>query len=207
MEMKHGRNYKVSSLNVKIEKSELAKKLEEKLGITWNLYQQYPFDAGYDLRACENTSIVIEPNERETVGTGLYFQIDEPYWEIQIRPRSGLAHKNGIMIVNSPGTVDFAYRNEVKIILYNSGKESFIIHQGDRIAQACFRPVPQVFFEYVDSIDQTVILSNTNPWVQEEKIKKRNITKNKQPSTSLNEEDTESLIIKRGGGFGSSGIK
>ena len=133
-------------LNVKIEKSVLAQQLEQQLGITWDLQQQYPFDAGYDLRACESMPIVIEPNERETVGTGLYFQLDEPYWEIQIRPRSGLAHKNGIMIVNSPGTVDFAYRNEVKIILYNSGKESFIIHQGDRIAQACFRPVPQVFF-------------------------------------------------------------
>jgi len=197
----------VFRLNVKIEKSVLAQQLEQQLGITWDLQQQYPFDAGYDLRACESMPIVIEPNERETVGTGLYFQLDEPYWEIQIRPRSGLAHKNGIMIVNSPGTVDFAYRNEVKIILYNSGKESFIIHQGDRIAQACFRPVPQVFFEYVYSIDQTVILSNTNSWVQEEKIKKQNITKNKRPSISLNEEDTEALIIKRGGGFGSSGIK
>ena len=112
-------------LSVKIEKSELAKRLEEKFGITWNLQQQYPFDAGYDLRACEEEDIWIEPNERVIVGTGLYFQIEEPYWEIQIRPRSGLAFKNGIMIVNSPGTVDFAYRNEVKVILYNSGKETF----------------------------------------------------------------------------------
>tara|TARA_S200000501_G_C20788440_1_gene728338 strand:+ start:158 stop:754 length:597 start_codon:yes stop_codon:yes gene_type:complete len=194
-------------LNVKIEKSELAKQLEEKLGITWNLQQQYPFDAGYDLRSCEPDEIVLEPNNRETVGTGLYFQIDNPFWEIQIRPRSGLAHKNGIMIVNSPGTVDFAYRNEVKIILYNSGDRVFTIFPGDRIAQACFRPVPQVSFEYVDAIEQTVILSNAHPWVQEEKVKKRGLAKRpKRETVSLNEDDTEELIINRGG-FGSSGTK
>ena len=194
-------------LNVKIEKSELARELEEKLGITWDLQQQFPFDAGYDLRACEDTEIVIESNDRQTVGTGLYFQIDDPYWEIQIRPRSGLAHKHGIMIVNSPGTIDFAYRQEVKIILYNSGKDPFTIFAGDRIAQACFRPVPQVSFEYVNNIEQTVILSNADKWVYEEKAKKRGITKRpKRKSTSLDEKDTENLIINRGG-FGSSGVK
>tara|TARA_B100000424_G_C22945714_1_gene503402 strand:+ start:11528 stop:12124 length:597 start_codon:yes stop_codon:yes gene_type:complete len=194
-------------LSVKIEKSELAKELEEKLGITWNLQQQYPFDAGYDLRACELEEIVLEPNCRDTVGTGLYFQIDNPFWEIQIRPRSGLAHKNGIMIVNSPGTVDFAYRNEVKIILYNSGNRTFTISPGDRIAQACFRPVPQVSFEYVDAIEQTVILSNAHPWVQEEKVKKRGLVKKpKRETVSLSENDTEELIINRGG-FGSSGTR
>ena len=193
-------------LNVKIEKGSLARTLEEKLGISWNLQQQYPFDAGYDLRACEEEDVIIEPNKRAIVGTGLYFQIEEPYWEIQIRPRSGLAYKNGIMVVNSPGTVDFAYRNEVKVILYNSGEETFTVSPGDRIAQACFRPVPQVWFNYVDAIETSVVLSQGNRWVQEEKMKERGIVKNKREAVTLDEQSTEDLIVTRGG-FGSSGLK
>lgn len=193
-------------LNVKIEKGSLARTLEEKLGISWNLQQQYPFDAGYDLRACEEEDVIIEPNKRAIVGTGLYFQIEEPYWEIQIRPRSGLAYKNGIMVVNSPGTVDFAYRNEVKVILYNSGEETFTVSPGDRIAQACFRPVPQVWFNYVDAIETSVVLSQGNRWVQEEKMKERGIVKNKREAVTLDEQSTEDLIVTRGG-FGSSGVK
>ena len=193
-------------LNVKIEKGSLARTLEEKLGISWNLQQQYPFDAGYDLRACEEEDVIIEPNKRAIVGTGLYFQIEEPYWEIQIRPRSGLAYKNGIMVVNSPGTVDFAYRNEVKVILYNSGEETFTVSPGDRIAQACFRPVPQVWFNYVDAIETSVVLSQGNRWVQEEKMKERGIVKNKREAVALDEQSTEDLIVTRGG-FGSSGVK
>lgn len=193
-------------LNVKIEKGSLARTLEEKLGISWDLQQQYPFDAGYDLRACEEEDVIIEPNKRAIVGTGLYFQIEEPYWEIQIRPRSGLAYKNGIMVVNSPGTVDFAYRNEVKVILYNSGEETFTVSPGDRIAQACFRPVPQVWFNYVDAIETSVVLSQGNRWVQEEKMKERGIVKNKREAVALDEQSTEDLIVTRGG-FGSSGVK
>jgi len=196
----------VLQLNVKIEKGSLARTLEEKLGISWNLQQQYPFDAGYDLRACEEEDVIIEPNKRAIVGTGLYFQIEEPYWEIQIRPRSGLAYKNGIMVVNSPGTVDFAYRNEVKVILYNSGEETFTVSPGDRIAQACFRPVPQVWFNYVDAIETSVVLSQGNRWVQEEKMKERGIVKNKGEAVTLDEQSTEDLIVTRGG-FGSSGVK
>jgi len=196
----------VLQLNVKIEKGSLARTLEEKLGISWNLQQQYPFDAGYDLRACEEEDVIIEPNKRAIVGTGLYFQIEEPYWEIQIRPRSGLAYKNGIMVVNSPGTVDFAYRNEVKVILYNSGEETFTVSPGDRIAQACFRPVPQVWFNYVDAIETSVVLSQGNRWVQEEKMKERGIVKNKREAVALDEQSAEDLIVTRGG-FGSSGVK
>lgn len=196
----------MSQLNVKIEKGSLARTLEEKLGISWDLQQQYPFDAGYDLRACEEEDVIIEPNKRAIVGTGLYFQIEEPYWEIQIRPRSGLAYKNGIMVVNSPGTVDFAYRNEVKVILYNSGEETFTVSPGDRIAQACFRPVPQVWFNYVDAIETSVVLSQGNRWVQEEKMKERGIVKNKGEAVTLDEQSTEDLIVTRGG-FGSSGVK
>ena len=161
--------------------------------------------SGMDLMAFVEKPIKISPNNVELIPTGLSIAIPDDL-EIQIRPRSGLSFKNGIMIVNSPGTVDFAYRNEVKVILYNSGKETFMVAQGDRIAQACFRPVPLVSFEYVDAIETSVVLSQGNRWVQEEKMKERGITKNKKDTISLDDNSTEQLVVTRGG-FGSSGIR
>jgi dUTP pyrophosphatase len=89
--------------------------------------------SGFDLRA--NEEAVINPNEFKAVATGLYFDIPENM-EIQVRSRSGLAAKNGVCVLNSPGTVDSDYTGEVKVILINHGKEPFIINYGDRIAQA-----------------------------------------------------------------------
>lgn len=148
----------MTQLKVQIQKTELAKKLEKELNISWNLQEEYIYDAGFDLRACieSNTNgIVLSPNRQTIISTGLHFHMLDNNWEIQIRPRSGLAAKYGIMIVNSPGTIDYMYREEVKIILYNSGRNAFPIQPGDRIAQACFREIPIVTFEYVDQIEKT----------------------------------------------------
>jgi dUTP pyrophosphatase len=89
--------------------------------------------SGFDLRASENKKI--EPGCYETVSTGLFFEIPENF-EIQIRPRSGLAAKNGVTVLNTPGTIDSDYRGEIKVILINHGKQTFNIEPGDRIAQA-----------------------------------------------------------------------
>jgi dUTP pyrophosphatase len=96
--------------------------------------------AGFDLMACINKDEVLEAGQIKLIGTGLSFEIPVGY-EIQIRPRSGLAAKNGISIVNTPGTIDSDYRGEVKIILINHSKEKFVIKNGDRIAQAVLVPV------------------------------------------------------------------
>ncbi len=91
--------------------------------------------SGFDLRANLESSILLPPRERVVVPTGLFFDIPDHY-EIQVRSRSGLAAKNGIKVLNSPGTVDSDYTGEMKIILYNSDKNNdFIINHGDRIAQ------------------------------------------------------------------------
>ncbi len=142
-------------LVVNIEKSELAKQLEEELDISWNLIQHHNYDAGFDLRACIPYQIVLGYGRSTIIATGLHFHMQNPYWEIQIRPRSGLAAKHNIMITNSPGTIDHGYREEVKIILYNAGREQFQVMPGDRIAQACFRPISVVEFNYVDKIEKT----------------------------------------------------
>jgi dUTP diphosphatase len=108
--------------------------------------------AGMDVRAAEN--IVIAPGHRGLVGTGLAFAIPQGY-EIQVRPRSGLALKKGIGVPNSPGTIDSDYRGELKIILLNHGEEDFIIERGDRIAQIIVAPVQRGILVEVADLDQT----------------------------------------------------
>ena len=95
--------------------------------------------AGLDLRANTENEIIIEPWKRVLVRTGLYLGLPENY-EAQIRPRSGLAHKNGITVLNSPGTIDADYRGEIGVILINLSDEPFLINDGDRIAQMVIAP-------------------------------------------------------------------
>lgn len=90
--------------------------------------------AGMDVRAELSESITLEPMQRVIVPTGLYFEIPAGY-EIQVRPRSGLAAKHGITVLNSPGTIDADYRGELKVILVNLSSEPFVIESGERIAQ------------------------------------------------------------------------
>ena len=111
--------------------------------------------SGVDLSAFLNKKVVIKPNSSELIPTGLQVAIPEEL-EIQIRPRSGLAAKENIGVLNSPGTIDSDYRGELKIILFNHGKEDFIINNGDRIAQMVLVPIVKMEFEEVDSLPDTV---------------------------------------------------
>jgi len=108
--------------------------------------------AGFDLHSIED--VVINPGERKLIGTGLAFEIEKGY-EVQIRPRSGLAFKHGITVLNSPGTIDSDYRGEIKVLLINLGNEKFEIKKGDRIAQAVIAPVIQAEIIEVDSLSDT----------------------------------------------------
>jgi dUTP pyrophosphatase len=99
--------------------------------------------SGVDLRAFIPTAITLQPLERILVDTGLFLEIPEG-WEAQVRPRSGLAIKQGLTCLNTPGTIDCDYRGEIKVILVNLGQEAQTIHSGDRIAQMVFQQVQQV---------------------------------------------------------------
>tara|TARA_R110000744_G_scaffold165803_3_gene282931 strand:+ start:2339 stop:2947 length:609 start_codon:yes stop_codon:yes gene_type:complete len=105
-----------------------------------NLEYKYLDDSGMDLRADLKETIVVKSFERVLVPTGIHFELPESF-EIQVRPRSGLAIKNGITVLNTPGTVDRGYNGEIKIILMNLSKDDFIVNHGDRIAQAVVSPV------------------------------------------------------------------
>lgn len=96
--------------------------------------------SGFDLRANLDSQITIPPHGIKIIPTGLYFEIPENF-EIQVRPRSGLAAKNGVTVLNSPGTVDADYRGEVKVILINHSEVGFFVNHGDRIAQAVIASV------------------------------------------------------------------
>ena len=108
--------------------------------------------AGMDVRAAE--ALTIAPGKRALAGTGFAFAIPAGY-EIQVRPRSGLALKKGIGIPNTPGTIDSDYRGELKVILINHGEEDFIVERGDRIAQIVVAPVQRGILVEVDDLDDT----------------------------------------------------
>lgn len=112
--------------------------------------------AGADLRAClgKGEKIIIAPGERKLVPTGMSFEIPSGH-EVQIRPRSGLSLKTGLMVVNSPGTIDADYRGEVKVILGNLGDKEEVIEHGDRIAQMVLCPVIQANFRVSEDLSST----------------------------------------------------
>ncbi len=110
--------------------------------------------AGMDLVAAVEQPIVLKPGERTLIETGLQMAIPVGY-EVQIRPRSGLAFKHGITVINSPGTIDSDYRGEVKIILGNMGDEDFTVERGMRIAQMVVAKHEQPTIELVTSLDET----------------------------------------------------
>jgi len=110
--------------------------------------------AGVDLRANLSESFTLQPMEREIVKTGLFLEIPEGY-EAQVRPRSGLAIKHGITVLNSPGTIDADYRGEIGVILVNLSKAPFVIEDGDRIAQLVFAKVEQAEWEVKDELSET----------------------------------------------------
>jgi dUTP pyrophosphatase len=110
--------------------------------------------AGADVCALIESDLSLKAGSRAIIPTGLFFEIPEGY-EIQVRPRSGLAAKNGVTLLNTPGTIDSDYRGELKIILINLGEEDFTIHRGDRIAQIIFAPVIQAAFLPVQELSLT----------------------------------------------------
>ena len=111
--------------------------------------------SGMDLMAFIEEPVKISPNTSYLVPTGLSMAFSEDY-EVQIRPRSGLAVKNNISVLNTPGTIDSDYRGEIKIILFNHGKEDFLINNKDRIAQMVLTPVVKMKFEETDILPDTL---------------------------------------------------
>jgi len=110
--------------------------------------------AGADLRAAVDADIIIEPGAHALIKTGFAMALPDNY-EAQIRPRSGLALKHSITVLNSPGTIDADYRGEVGVILINHGREPFVVQRGDRIAQMIIAPFVQADFQQVGALSKT----------------------------------------------------
>ena len=110
--------------------------------------------AGMDLRAFVDADVVLKPFERKLIPTGLYIELPDGY-EAQIRPRSGLAIKSGITVLNSPGTIDADYRGEIKVILINLSQDDFTIKSGERICQMVIAKHEKAEFVEVDEISET----------------------------------------------------
>jgi len=124
--------------------------------------------SGMDLVAFIKESLTIKPRTSSLIPTGISVAFSENY-EIQIRPRSGLAAKNNISVLNTPGTIDSDYRGEIKIIIYNHGNNDFIVNNGDRIAQMILAPIVKMELEETDNLPETVRgkdgFGSTGKWV------------------------------------------
>ena len=130
----------------------LVKKLNPKVELP-----KYKTDgsSGLDLMAFIESPITIMPNTSVLIPTGISVAISNDF-EIQIRPRSGLAAKSNITVLNTPGTIDSDYRGEIKIILFNHGKENFVVNNKDRVAQMILTPIVKIEFEEVDELPNTI---------------------------------------------------
>jgi dUTP pyrophosphatase len=112
------------------------------------------FSAGMDLRAELDAPVTLQPGERTLISTGLFLELP-PGYEAQIRPRSGLAFKKGVTVLNSPGTIDADYRGEIGVLLINHGSEAFVIEDGERIAQMVIAPYTRVVWQAVEKLNET----------------------------------------------------
>jgi dUTP pyrophosphatase len=113
-----------------------------------------PGSAGFDLHAALEAELVLEPGERALVPTGFAIAVPEGH-EAQVRPRSGLALRHGLVLPNAPGTIDSDYRGELSVIVMNAGRERITLHRGERIAQLVVAPVANARFVEVESLDAT----------------------------------------------------
>ena len=125
--------------------------------------------SGMDLMAFIKSSVTVKPKTSSLVPTGLSIAFSENY-EIQIRPRSGLAAKNNISVLNTPGTIDSDYRGEIKVIVYNHGNNDFFIHNGDRIAQMILMPIVKMELEETNDLPKTIRgeggFGSTGKWIR-----------------------------------------
>lgn len=112
------------------------------------------YSAGMDLRANLESEIILQPMQRVLVPTGIFIEIPEGF-EAQVRPRSGLAAKSGVTVLNTPGTIDSDYRGEVKVILVNLSNQDFVIRHGDRVAQMIVSKHERIVWEQTESLDET----------------------------------------------------
>lgn len=115
---------------------------------------QTPLAAGLDLRANLDEPVSLGPLERKLIGTGLFIELPAGF-EAQVRPRSGLAFKYGLSVLNTPGTVDADYRGEVKVLLVNLSNETFVVQDGERIAQMVIAKHEQIQWDSVDNLSET----------------------------------------------------
>ncbi|MCX8109709.1 MAG: dUTP diphosphatase [Syntrophorhabdaceae bacterium] len=132
---------------------ELVVEITKKEGANLPLYGT-ELSSGMDLFAFVNEPVILRPMERALIPTGIYMGIPEGY-EAEIRPRSGLAFKFGITVLNTPGTIDSDYRGEIKVLLINLGNEPFVVNNGDRIAQIIFKSIVRANLHVVASLPET----------------------------------------------------
>lgn len=147
------KNLKVCKIN--IEKSRLAKTLEKVYGIEWAFSQETPLDSYHHLRACIMKDITIEPGEILPVPTGMYLQLINPTYVVEVGTNHDVAYNEGLTIFDSPMLFSYTFRNEMWMLIKNNFKEAQTIHPTKKLATFSVRQLPQMVINYVDSIEQS----------------------------------------------------
>ena len=153
MEMNLLKNLKVCKVN--IEKSSLAKTLEKVYGIEWGFSQETPLDSYHHLRACLIKDITIEPGEVLPVPTGMYLQLLNPNFIVEVGTDHDLAYNEGLTIFDSPMLFSYTFRNEIWLLIKNNFKEVQTIHPTKKLATFSIRQLPQMVINYVDQIEES----------------------------------------------------
>jgi|TARA_R110001592_G_scaffold54396_10_gene166478 dUTP pyrophosphatase len=175
--------------NIKIKKRELARLLEERDGISWAFEPVSRFDPFVYLRCCTPKPINIKANTTLPIPTGITAELNNPNFKMQVTTLSALAIKKGIIVLDSPATLDYTFRGEIWVMLHNISNEDVVIRTGERIAQFSIEPSVALNISYVDEVDTETPSLGMVKWISEHiKSKTNNVQKEQYPVENVSKE-------------------
>ena len=175
--------------SIKVKKRELARLLEERDGISWSFDPVSRFDPFVYLRCCTPKAIIVKANSTLPIPTGITVELNNPNFKMQITTLSALAVKKGIIVLDSPATLDYTFRGEIWVMLHNISKKDAVIRTGERVAQFSIEPTVSLNMSYVNEVDTETPSLGTVKWISEHiKSKTNNVQKEQYPAENVSKE-------------------
>ena len=175
--------------SIKVKKRELARLLEERDGISWSFDPVSRFDPFVYLRCCTPKAIIVKANSTLPIPTGITVELNNPNFKMQITTLSALAIKKGIIVLDSPATLDYTFRGEIWVMLHNISKKDAVIRTGERVAQFSIEPTVSLNMSYVNEVDTETSSLGMVKWISEHiKSKTNNVQKEQYPTENVSKE-------------------
>ena len=175
--------------SIKVKKRELARLLEERDGISWSFDPVSRFDPFVYLRCCTPKAIIVKANSTLPIPTGITVELNNPNFKMQITTLSALAIKKGIIVLDSPATLDYTFRGEIWVMLHNISKKDAVIRTGERVAQFSIEPTVSLNMSYVNEVDTETPSLGRVKWISEHiKSKTNNVQKEQYPTENVSKE-------------------